>query len=353
MVTAPGCLEVRRYPTPEVGPRDALLTIEMVGVCGSDPKYFRGSIAAPMPLVLGHEMVGRIERIGDEAAAAYQVRAGDRVIVEACVPCGLCPACLTGSYRFCRRARTYGTRMSADVPPHLWGGYADAMFLLPGSIVHRISDRLPAESAVLINAVIANGIQWVVLMGGARLGSSVVVQGAGPQGFAAAVAAREAGARRVVVTGLARDAHKESLLLQFGADAFVDMEGADPLSQVRAHVGADGPDLVVDVTGNPQAIATSVGLVRPQGTVIVAGLTGGRSVPLPTDEIALREVRLQGVFSKGNAAVAAAVALVESNRYPFERMVTHRYPLEDAEQALRVAAGEVENEPAVKVVLTP
>jgi len=113
-------------------------------------------------------------------------------------------------------------------------------------------------------------------------------------------------------------------------------------------------DLVMDVTGNPKGCATAIDLVKKKGTVILPGLYGmDREIPLILDKIVYKEVRVQGVFSHDFRSVIPAIQLAESGKYPLEKMVTHRFPLEEAEKAVKLAGGEIEGDDPIKVVITP
>ena len=223
-----------------------------------------------LPLILGHEIVGVIEEIGEAAAAKYGVRQGDRVVMEATVRCGFCVNCITGKYKFCDNAKVYGIKTSCEAPPYLWGAYGQLMYIAPGSIVHRISNDIPAERAVLINAIIANGIDWVRNAGKVHIGDTVVIQGAGQQGLASVVAAKEAGADCIVVTGLSRDSERLALAEEFGADVCINVEREDAVKIITDLTKGLMADVVVDVTGNVRAIQNSLDLVRKQGVVINA-----------------------------------------------------------------------------------
>jgi alcohol dehydrogenase len=342
VLEGPKRLSLRSLPVPDVGPDEGLLRVEMAGICGTDVKYWSGSLAAPYPLILGHEILGTIDAIGARAAARYGVAVGDRVLVEGRVPCWSCRWCRQGDHRFCQRRRGYGTRTPITDPPGLWGALAEVMYLAPGSIVHRIPDDIPAETATAA-ALLANAIEWLQLKGGLRVGDRVVVQGAGPQGLAATVVALESGASQVIVTGLARDAPRLALARALGAHETIVADQADVVAEVDRLTGGELADVVLDVTGSPVAIATSVELVRTLGTLVLAGLTGRETVTaLKTDRIVWNEIRVQGVYVKGEAAYAKAIELVTriGDRYPVERIVSHRYPLEQAESAILAAAGE-------------
>src|SRR4030095_11291042 len=211
--TGPAQPRLRELPVPELTDDTALLRVEACGICGSDAEQYTGTIPVRYPLVPGHEPLGVIEAIGDRAAQRWGVDVGDRVAVESLIPCGHCPACRGGRYQVCR-GRGGGLFGHGYVPldraPGLWGAYADYMYLDACSIVHRIRADLPANIAVLFNPLGA-GFRWAVEMPGTGPGDSVLILGPGQRGLASVIAARAAGADRIIVTGLARDAAKLAL----------------------------------------------------------------------------------------------------------------------------------------------
>lgn len=341
VLEAPGRIRIREFPVPDVGPEDALLAIELSGVCGTDHHVYVNKIDVPMPLVLGHEIVGRVAAIGELAARRHGLEPGDRVTVEARIPCWSCEHCLTGDYRFCRTKRGYGMHLPITEPPGLWGGMSEVMYLAPGSVVHKVPVEVPLKVAA-VASVFANAVQWLGHHGELATGETVVIQGAGPQGLAAALVARESGAARVIVTGLEKDAARLELAREFGADETVVTDEEDVFERIRSMTEGRLADVVLDVTGSPAAVRTSVDLVRPKGRVVLGGLSGkDTETSLRLDDLVWREIRLQGVFIKGSEAIEAANRLLAArgHEYPLERMVSHVFPLDRAEEAIAVAGG--------------
>jgi alcohol dehydrogenase len=192
------------------------------------------------------------------------------------------------------------------------------------------------------------------MIGGVKRGDSVVIQGPGQQGLAGVIVAKEAGAEKITVTGMTKDRARFELAKTFGADEIIDVEKSDPVETVGRIMGGRMADLVMDVTGNPSGASTAIEIVKKRGTVILPGLYGmDKEIPLILDKIVFKEVRIQGVFSHDFRSVLPAIQLAESGKYPLEKMVTHRFPLEEAEKAVRLAGGEIEGEDPIKVVITP
>lgn len=357
VVEAPGKMTMWEFDIPRIGPEDGLLRIEMAGVCGSDPGMYRGkatSLPIAYPLILGHEIVGRIEEIGEMAAQRHKVNKGDRVIVETAFGCGHCYQCLTGNYVQCESCLLYGHTISCKDPPHLWGAYGEYLYIAPRAMVHRVSDTLPVEAAVLICAVLGNALRWLRMIGGVSIGHTVVIEGPGLQGLAGVIVARESGASEVIVTGLKKDRRRFELAREFGATHCIDIEEEDPVKVVRKITKGMMADVVMDVTGHPEGAVNAFDLVRKRGTIIMPGIYGAnKAIPLILDKIVFKEVKVQGVLSHDVQSVLPAIKLAESRKYPIERMVTHRFPLAEAEKAVRLVGREIEGGEAIKVVIEP
>lgn len=353
VLTERGQFTTRRFPRPRIGPDDGLLRVERAGICATDVDIVSGEYESPLPLIMGHEIVGRVEEVGDRAAKRWRVAAGDRVVVEPMAGCGSCRYCTSGNARFCNDAIGYGIATACTDAPHLLGAYSPLMYLAPGSVLHRLPEGMSAEVGMLCTVAISNGVQWTLARGGVGVGDDVVVQGVGPIGLCCVAAARSAGARTVIATGLARDELGRALARDFGADVVVDVEETDVLTAVRDATEGELADVVVDTTGSPQALRMSLDLVHKTGTVVSAGVTGKDTLtPMPMDLITLKEIRLQGVFSFDSAAVRRAIRLAAAGQFPFERLVTDRFPLADAATAVAAVADHTRTD-RLKVVLVP
>ncbi len=346
-------IKIQSFDIPTITEDDGLLRVEMCGVCGSDPRILQWTDPDRFPLIMGHEVLGNIEEIGVQASERWGVNKGDRVVVEHLFGCGHCRMCLIGEYRFCSEHLGYGGTIPSSVPPHLWGAYGEFMYLAPNSRVHRIAEDVPAEAAAMTCANIGNGIRWACTKGGVSVGDTVVVIGPGGQGLAAILAAREAGAAQIVAIGLTQDSHRFEVARHFGATHLINLQVEDPVQRVRELTGGAFADVVMDLTGATSSAPLSLELVRPMGTVVLGSNTGEASVPLVTSKIAAKEIRYQGVNTHDTPAVKAAIKLVESRRYPIEKMVTHYFGLEEAETAVRAAGGEIRLDGFIKGVLVP
>lgn len=335
VLVAPDTFELRDLPAPVLRADNAIVRVELCGTCGTDIKYAAGKLAAPIPMILGHEIVGRVEAVGEEAARRHGIAVGDRVIVESSIPCWSCEACRSGAYRMCPTKGGYGTRSGLADGSGLWGGLAELVEVAPGSIVHRLPESISPEAAIGLE-LLANGYQWLLRKGGLLPGQRVLIQGSGPQGLCAALVAARLGASEITVTGLVRDAARLAFAAAGGARTVVVDPDADAGTQLEAIGG--GFDVVLDVTGDPRAVATAAQHLRPQGTFVLASVIGrGVQVPFRTDDLVYREIRVQAVLSKDEQALLASRALVESDaalRRRLADLVSHVFPLEEAALAI-------------------
>ncbi|GAB6904669.1 putative alcohol dehydrogenase adh [Desulfosarcina cetonica] len=357
VATGPGELELRRYPLPEIGDEDGILKIELAGVCGSDPGIFNGKTARaprPWPIILGHEIVGRIHRMGAAAQKRHGVREGDRVIIEYAFGCGMCHPCRQGRYTLCERYYNYGSMISCADPPHLFGAYADYLYIHPRAMVHKIGEAISPEEGVLISAVVGNGVRWLRHIGGVTIGQPVAIVGPGQQGLAAVAVAKAAGAGPIIVIGRERDAARLEMARRFGADQVVNIDQEDAEPAVAAATQGRMADLVMDASGHPSGARLAFNLAGTGASVILPGLYGGNTeIPLPLDRAVYREIRLIGVFSHDSRAVRAAIEIVRRGKYPFKEMISHRFPLEKAREALALVGGDDPDAVPMKVVLDP
>lgn len=350
----PEKIEIREYPIPDVPQDGGLVAVERAGVCGTDVKYLHGKIELPLPVILGHEILGRVVKLGREAVSIHSLKEGDRIILKGALGCGRCADCRRGAARFCKKRTNYGGRTTCAKPPHLFGGFADYIYLAPDALATKVSDHLPAEAAVLIGAVMANGFQWAVRQGGVKMGDYVLIQGPGQQGLACAFAARHAGAARLFVSGIGRDAERLALAERFGAHRTINVEKENVIEVVRQETGGAMADVVVDVSGSPKAIQASVECVRRQGTIILGGLTGDNTTtPMLMDKLVWGEIRLQGVFTADNDATEAAMRLLESTKFPAQEMVSHIFSLEETERCIRAVGGEFPELYPIKALIKP
>ena len=358
VLVGPGSFEYRELPLPQLGPDEGLLRLEACGICGTDYEQYHGLVTpneyyTPIPAIPGHEPLGVIAAIGERARARWGVELGDRVAVRSAYGCGRCEACAAFEPVRCpTRGGTYGMT-AVEKAPALWGGYAEYMYLSPLSAVRKMSHDLPAEVAVMFNPLAA-GLSWAATVPQTGPGDRVVILGPGQRGLCSVIAAREAGAEQIIITGLAVDDHKLELAALLGADETIVVEGSDPVPEVLDLTGG-GATVVVDTTPLfAGALAQAIAMCRRRGRIVLAGLKGkGVGAEVLADEIVYNELTLRGVLSMPYEDFDRACYLIEEGTYPLERLHTHSFPIEQSELAVRTLSGDVIGKPAVHVAIVP
>ena len=357
--TGPGTTELREFPMPDLPPDGALLKVEVAGICGTDVKMYAAPVISG-PVIMGHENVGTIVAAGEQFRRYQGLDEGDRVFLEHYVPCRACEWCHRGEYRHCAAtdwrtnpdARRYGYT-SAEHPYHLWGGFAQYLFLPWNAVLHRVPDGVSTESAGIVTPL-ANGIEWALFDGGVGFGSTVLVQGPGQQGLSQVVACKQAGAEQVIVTGTGRDAARLKLATVLGADHTVDVTAQDPLTAVRDLTGGRGVDVVVDCTAGAGTAPVLLGvdaLKRRGGVLVVQGEIAAFP-DFPLKKLTEKAITIRSARGHGHRACELALGVLGSGRFPLDLLATHSYPLAEVDAAIRAVGGELGDD-VVHVSLLP
>jgi threonine dehydrogenase-like Zn-dependent dehydrogenase len=357
--TGPRRTELREFRMPEIPDDGALLKVEVAGICGTDVKmYAKPAIAAPV--IMGHENVGVIARAGRRFVERHGLGEGDRVFVEHYVACHRCAWCRAGEYRHCEAtdwrtnpdARRYGYT-TCEHPYHLWGGFAQYMFLPWNAVLHRVPDNVTDDEAGIVTPL-SNGIEWALYDCGVGFMSTVLIQGPGQQGLSQVVACKQAGASLIVLTGTTRDAARLELGRALGADHVIDVQQEDLLTRVMEVTGGEGVDVVLDCTAGAGTTPILLGidaLKRRAGTLLVQGELA--SFPdFPLKKLTEKAITIKSARGHSYRAVELALAQLASRRFPLERLTTHEFALSDVDRAIRSVGGEVE-EGVIHVSLLP
>jgi threonine dehydrogenase-like Zn-dependent dehydrogenase len=340
-------IEVRELPLPaDLAPGDVLVRVTMAGICGTDVHLHKGQLPVPLPLIMGHETVGTVAAIGGEAADWHgtPLRAGDRVSWTVGMPCGTCRYC-----RFhrlpsrCMNRRAYGVNTPCDRPPHLLGGYAEFHHLRAGTAIFRLADDLPTESLIGAGCALVTAVHAFEKMP-LRWAESCVIQGAGPVGLAALAIASDAGARPIIVIGGPAD--RLERCRRFGADVTIDLdEVRDPDKRrgiVLEHTHGLGADVVIECAGVPAAVQEGWPLARDGGRYMVLGqYCDAGPVPLNPHLITKKELEVYGSYGSEPHHWSKALEFLRARggRFPFHELITHRFGLEQVNEALAAVAG--------------
>lgn len=373
VLVRPGHMEIQEFPYPTLEQGAMLIKIAMCGICGTDKHTYQGhskqyagtkaESSTPFPIIMGHEIVARVAEINGEYRdfAGQLLKPGDRITLCPDYVCGHCWYCRnTFGYPWCENVRGYGNAFSSAQSPHLFGGYAEYMYILPGTFVYKVPDSLPDEVAVLtelfdVSAAVEAAKEVYSLANlGFACGDTVVVQGVGPMGLCFLIKARMMGAGHIIA--LDQSDYRLHMAGRFGADYTLNVRettSQERIEFVRDMTSGRGADLVLECAGVPEAVVEGLEMLRKCGTYIEAGNfadTGEVSFN-PHRLLCAKNVRLIGVTNHPFTGYYAAMRLMEkyAATFPFHEIVTHRYPLSQAHEALLKSM----QPDCMKVVITP
>ncbi|OHV32242.1 MULTISPECIES: zinc-dependent alcohol dehydrogenase [Pseudofrankia] len=332
-----GTWEERELPVPDPQPGGAVLRVEATGLCHGDVDQFHGVGRTPrggaFPVIPGHEIVGRIEKIDRRTAEDWGVTEGDRVAVRTIIikPDG--------------GTRAYGIDFSVNEGSGLYGGYAEYLELLPGSAVYRLREDLPAAELTIFEAL-SSTVTWVRPV---KEGHTVVVEGPGHMGLATVVAARAAGAGTIVVTGLTQDQSRLDCALRVGADHVIDVQKQNATERLADLTGGRMADVVIDASsGSSQTVNVAMDLVGRGGTIVVAGFKDNPVNGLDSNQFVFRQITMQG---GAGLDAAHAVQLINDGKVPTAELAGETFPLDRFEDAFALLDRRVAGRDAVRVSL--
>lgn len=329
-----------------VEPGAALVRTEMAGICGTDVHLWKGELPITLPIILGHETVGRIEALGEDVEKDWTgqaLRVGDRVTWNPSAACGSCYYCAEKRQPTrCTSRRAYGIGYRCDESPHFLGGYAELHYLKPRTTIFKLPDDLPTESVIgagcalntAIHGIERTGISWSDI---------VVVQGAGPVGIAALAVAKSAGAAKVILLGAPK--HRLEMAKRFGADHVIDIDEvrtpAERIAAVRELTRGYGADVVLECVGAPPAVVEGMEMCRDGGKYLILGhYCDAGTVAWNPHVVTRKQLQVFGSWSSEPRHMKAATdfLLVNQKQFPFAEMVSHRFSLEQANEALAASA---------------
>jgi threonine dehydrogenase-like Zn-dependent dehydrogenase len=367
----PQRIEVREYPMPaELEPGAVLLRMIASGICGTDKHTYRGETVqyagtkmertTPFPIIQGHENLGVVAAIGPGGAVAYDgsdLEVGDRVVPAPNVACERCVNCLSGfPYFLCRNLENYGNSMTCSAAPHLFGGWAEYMYLKPRTAMFKVPDELPSDVAVLTEIfAVTHSLERAAAVrrpGGFRPGDAVAVVGVGSLGMAHLVKAALMGAGRVIAV----DRSEKRLALArrlVGADTVLVPAGESDGGVAHVdELSAGGVDVVVNATGFPGSFGAAARMVRDGGTILEIGAFVDMGDELFNPAVICgRSLTVMGTGGEDLAAYGGTLALLARHRtsVPFAEMISHRFPIREAAQAVQTS---MDSDASTKVLIT-
>ena len=333
VMTAPGTIEFRDVPVPEPGPREVLVHMKRIGVCGSDIHVWHGKHAlTPYPVVQGHEVSGVIEKVGP---AVRGFAPGDPVTIQPQVTCGTCYPCRHGAYHICDSLKVMGFQTT---------GAGSEFFAVEASKVLKLPRRMDLEHGAMIEpaAVAVHALG----RGGDVKGRTVLVLGAGPIGNLVAQVAKGLGAAKVMITDLSE--FRLGKAKECGIDLCVNVGTSDLAAAVKEQFGDAKADLILECVGNQATIAQAVAVARKGTDIIVVGVFGDKPV-VDMGTVQDRELRLIGTLMYREPDWKKAIDLVEAGKVRLAPLITDHYEFADYRKAYEYI--DANRERAMKVMI--
>ena len=334
-----GMVELREVPVPLLPDDHVMIEVKAAGVCGTDLHIFHDLFPYYPPVVLGHEFSGEIVEVGAKVKG-WQI--GERVVAEPHTrACGVCADCRMGNLHLCPDRRSIGWGIDGAFAPFL---------PMPARLLHRIPEGISFDEAALTEPM-AVAVRAVLLNSRVEPGDVVVVQGPGPIGLLAAMAAKAGGASQVIVFGAGEDAKvRLPVASQVGVDHAINLsELPDAVQFVKDLTDNRGADLVVEAAGVAAAVVNSIHMVRRQGRVAVLGLTGKSMIEIPWDVAGFKACEIKFTFSTTYDSWARSLSLMESRTIDVRPLITKRAPLEEWPAVFEM----LENKEGIKCLLIP
>jgi threonine dehydrogenase-like Zn-dependent dehydrogenase len=348
-------LKMRELEIPVLRDCEVLVRIDAAGVCGSDVHMWRGEDErTPLPIVLGHEGVGTVVDVKGrkQYVTGEALKTGDRMLWNRGVSCNGCYYCVVLNQPWlCNTRKVYGINRPMTELPGLNGCYAEHLILVDSTDIFKINDE--TDPAILVSASCSGAtVAHAFDEHAFPFGSNIVIQGPGPLGVYAVAFARHLGASQIIVTGGSEN--RLQLCKDFGASAVLNRRTTSVEERrefILSRTGGRGADVVVEATGDPSAVHEGLPLLRPGGAYLSIGFSqppGNCNVDF-FKEVVRKNVKIQGVWVSGTRHTFQALRLIERYKELFGKMITHRFRLDEANEALAA----MESRDALKAVLIP
>jgi threonine dehydrogenase-like Zn-dependent dehydrogenase len=333
--------QIRELTLPEVEPEAVVIRVSLANVCGSDLHFWRGDAPLRLPedgWIFGHEMTGRVAALGSRVktdSLGRPLKEGDRVAYTYFYPCGRCYVCLNKEPANCP-AKIERPRGPGEFP-HFNGAFAEYYYLRPSGHLFKVPDVLADELVSPVNCALSQVIHGLQ-QAGLGFGDTVVIQGAGGLGIQAAAVAKDMGAGVVIV--IDQIPGRLELARAFGADHTINLrdvpERKERVSLVRKYTGGAGADVACDFVGFPQVIPEGIEMLLSGGTYLEIGtISRGAKVELEPAQLVWGGKKIVGVIMYDATVIPRALDFLVRNRarWPFERLVSHKYPLDQIDKA--------------------
>ncbi len=366
VLEAKGKLSLKSFPYPELKKNCAIIRMEHSGICGTDKHSFegffhqKGGRPIPLPVIQGHENVGVIEEINGELLDhdGNILKIGDRVVPAPNISCGKCFACRNNRpYYYCDCKLDYGNNIGAGEPPHIFGGWSEYLYILPGSHLFKYPDTLDPKFGTFIEPLSVTGCldkarQWSSEWEPFRSGDTVVILGTGPIGLFHLIKANLMGAGKIISIDPYK--YRTSLAQEFGATETVTSDDREEIKDnIKKLTNNVGADLVVDCSGVSEGFIIALELIREGGMVLEVGIfSNSHDISInPHSHILEKSARVIGIGGDDISQYYPSIKLLERNidKLPWKKIISHEFNIDNVHEAMDIAMSDI----SMKVLLNP
>ncbi len=346
----PGRIVLDEKPIPDVGPLDALIRITTTTICGTDIHILKGEYPVAPGLIVGHEPVGVIEKLG---SAVKGYREGQRVIAGAITPGGYSNACLCGDFAQDGAGTAHGWKpMGGWRFGNTIDGCQAEYVLVPDAMVNLapVPDALTDEQVLMCPDIMSTGFGGAE-SGAIRIGDSVAVFAQGPIGLSATAGAKLCGATTIIAVD--RLEPRLAVARQMGADHVVDASRVDPVEEILRITDGRGVDVAIEALGTQATFEASLRVLRPGGTLSSLGVySTDLKIPLGPFAAGLGDHKIVTTLCPGGKErMRRLMGVIASGRIDLRPMVTHRFKLDQIEEAYDLFGHQRDG--VLKVAITP
>jgi len=363
---AKGLLTVKDYPYPELKENCAIIKMEYSGICGTDKHSFegffeqKGGRPIPLPVIQGHENVGIIEEIKGELLDhdGNKLVVGDRVVPAPNISCGNCFACRNNRpYYYCECKLDYGNNIGAGEAPHIFGGWSEYLYIIPGSHLFKYPDHLDPQFGTFIEPLSVTGCldkarQWSSEWEPFRSGDTVAILGTGPIGLFHLIKANLMGAGKLI--SIDPSQFRTSIAEEFGAtDIIISNDSKEIEDNIYKITDKVGVDLVVDCSGVAEGFVIALNLIREGGMVLEVGIfSNSHDITInPHSQILEKSARVIGVGGDDISQYYPSIKLLDRTieLLPWKKIISHNYNIANVHEAMDRAMSDK----SMKVLLNP
>ncbi|MGI6152546.1 MAG: zinc-dependent alcohol dehydrogenase [Christensenellaceae bacterium] len=372
----PGDIRLEEFPMPKPERGAAVIKVDMCGVCGTDKHTYKGEtiqnkgteneISIPFPIIQGHEIVGTIVDIDEQGSKTLDyngnvLRPGDRVTICPDVVCGKCHYCkYVPTYPWCEHMQfTYGNTRSIHEGASLYGGFAEYLYVDPGARLYKVPEGLSDSLAVLtepmcVTYALDKTREFYTFAGeGMGFGDTIVIQGMGPIGLMHLIKARMLGAGKIIATDVSD--YKLETAKAFGADVVLNSAKTTPeerIDIVLQNTRGLGADVVIECVGKPIVINEGLHMLRKAGTYLEVGMFVDMGpADMNMHVVCAKSLRIVGMYNHSHQHYMHSMDMLlrYQDKFPWEKFVTHQFPLEKTEEAIQKSM----QDDCMKVVIAP